>query len=54
MGGSDTLVQGLVALWTQVRAGQVAISNDEIERITGRKAQNFEAFAVDHKAAFGG
>ena len=53
MGGSDTLVQGLVALWTQVRAGQVAIRNDEVERITGRKAQNFETFATEHKAAFG-
>jgi uncharacterized protein YbjT (DUF2867 family) len=54
MGGSDVLVQGLVALWTAVRAGQVAIANDAVERITGRKAQNFEAFCAEHKAVFGG
>jgi uncharacterized protein YbjT (DUF2867 family) len=53
MGGSATLVEGLVALWTAVRNGQVAISNDAVERITGRKAQDFESFCIAHKAAFG-
>ena len=52
MGGSATLVEGLVALWTAVRAGQVAISNDSVERLTGRRAQNFEAFCQEHRAAF--
>jgi (4-alkanoyl-5-oxo-2,5-dihydrofuran-3-yl)methyl phosphate reductase len=52
MGGSATLVEGLTALWTAVRAGQVAVRNDEVERITGQKAQHFEAFCRDHKAAF--
>lgn len=51
-GGSDMLVEGLVALWTMVRDGQAAFSNHEVARLTGRPAQNFEAFCQDHKAAF--
>lgn len=54
MGGSDTLVQGLVALWISVRNGQVEIRNDTVERITGHKAQDFETFCREHKVAFGG
>ena len=51
-GGSDLLVEGLVALWTTVRDGQAAFSNHEVARLTGRPAQNFEAFCADHKADF--
>jgi (4-alkanoyl-5-oxo-2,5-dihydrofuran-3-yl)methyl phosphate reductase len=52
-GRPDMLVDGLVALWTMVRAGQVAFLNHEVARLTGRPAQSFEAFCEQHKAAFG-
>jgi uncharacterized protein YbjT (DUF2867 family) len=51
-GASAMLVEGLTDLWTAVRNGQVALRNDEVERITGRPAQNFEAFCREHKAVF--
>jgi hypothetical protein len=53
MGGSDVLVRGLVAMWTAVRAGKMAIASDAVQRIVGRPAQNFEAFCTEHKTAFG-
>ncbi|HEY5210868.1 MAG TPA: NAD(P)H-binding protein [Stellaceae bacterium] len=53
MGASATLVEGLVALWTSVRNGQVATYNNEVARITGHPAQNFEGFCIAHEAAFG-
>ncbi len=51
-GGSDMLVEGLVALWTMVRNGEAKFRNDEVQRILGRKAQNFETFCRDHRQAF--
>jgi (4-alkanoyl-5-oxo-2,5-dihydrofuran-3-yl)methyl phosphate reductase len=52
MGGSAMLVEGLVALWTMVRNGQAEFHNDEVARLTGRPAQDFESFCLQHKAAF--
>ena len=51
-GGSDMLVEGLVALWTMVRNGEAQFRNDEIQRLLGRPAQDFETFCRDHRQAF--
>jgi uncharacterized protein YbjT (DUF2867 family) len=53
-GASAILVEGLTDLWTTVRRGQVALRNDEVARITGRPAQNFETFCREHQAVFAG
>lgn len=51
-GASDMLVEGLVALWTMVRNGEMQFRNDAVEQITGRRAQDFASFCGEHKATF--
>jgi uncharacterized protein YbjT (DUF2867 family) len=53
-GASDMLAEGLVALWTMVRNGEMQLRNDAVAQITGRPAQDFASFCVDHKAVFTG
>jgi uncharacterized protein YbjT (DUF2867 family) len=53
-GASDMLVEGLIALWTMVRNGEMQFRNDASTQITGQPAVDFASFCGEHKAAFAG
>jgi uncharacterized protein YbjT (DUF2867 family) len=46
------LVESLVAMWTQVRAGGDDQRTDTFAKLTGRAPQRFETWCVAHREAF--
>jgi hypothetical protein len=51
-GAPDWLANGLSELWQAVRDGKGGLRTQEVERLTGRAAQTFEAWCQEHRAAF--
>jgi (4-alkanoyl-5-oxo-2,5-dihydrofuran-3-yl)methyl phosphate reductase len=52
IGAPASLVEGLSEFWRTIKAGKAAIQTGEVERLLGRPAQTYEAWAIAHRAAF--
>jgi (4-alkanoyl-5-oxo-2,5-dihydrofuran-3-yl)methyl phosphate reductase len=52
MGAPASLVDGLSEFWRTIKAGTAAVQTQDVERVLGRPAQNYEAWCEAHKAAF--
>ena len=48
----ETLIQGLCDVWTRTRNGESTFQTNEVERLTGRPAQTFEAWSRERRSAF--
>jgi uncharacterized protein YbjT (DUF2867 family) len=48
----EILIEGLVDRWTRTRNGESTFYANEVERLTGRPAQTFEAWCYEHRSAF--
>jgi uncharacterized protein YbjT (DUF2867 family) len=50
----DYVADGLVGVFSAIRAGKLADVSDEVMRVTGRPARTFEAWCRNHRDAFRG
>ena len=48
----EALVKSLAELWVQVRNEGGGFQTNEVERLTGRRAQTFETWCREHRSAF--
>jgi (4-alkanoyl-5-oxo-2,5-dihydrofuran-3-yl)methyl phosphate reductase len=48
----DVLVRSLAELWVQVRKESYTFHTNEVERLTGQRAQTFETWCREHRSAF--
>lgn len=51
-GRSEAVADALVALWRAVREGKVEVVTNAVERVLGRPARSFEAWAAENAAVF--
>jgi (4-alkanoyl-5-oxo-2,5-dihydrofuran-3-yl)methyl phosphate reductase len=51
-GAPAFLVEGLTDAWTLVREGKGTLQTNEVEKLTGQPAQNFETWCREHRSAF--
>lgn len=48
----DYVVGGLIGTFAAIRTGRLGYCTEDIEKVTGRKARNFEMWCHEHVAAF--
>jgi (4-alkanoyl-5-oxo-2,5-dihydrofuran-3-yl)methyl phosphate reductase len=48
----ENLVRSLAEFWAELRKESPAYQTDEVERLTGQRAQTFETWAREHRSAF--
>jgi (4-alkanoyl-5-oxo-2,5-dihydrofuran-3-yl)methyl phosphate reductase len=50
-GASSFLIEGLSYFWNRVKDGSGDFQNDEVERLTGYRAQTFENWCREHRSS---
>ena len=51
-GAPGFLIEGLTYFWNRVKEGNGEFQNNEVERLTGRRAQTFEDWCRERRSSF--